>query len=197
MLLGFITTANNLRLCGYHPAETEHHAHWAYEGKDGADKWATLDPTYSECKVGHNQSPIDIRHAEKADLPPIQFDYNPRPLRIVDNGHTVMVNYAPGSFITVGDHRYQLTNFHFHHPSEEHINGKRLRHGDPYGSLGCEWERGSRGCSAEARKVNPALQIVWDHLPKEKNKMAAVEGVLINAADFLIWERARIFRLCL
>src|SRR5277367_1444984 len=61
---------NNLRLCGYHPAETEHHAHWAYEGKDGADKWATLDPTYSECKVGHNQSPIDIRHAEKADLPP-------------------------------------------------------------------------------------------------------------------------------
>ena len=40
-------------------------------------KWATLDPAYSECKQGHHQSPIDIRHTEKADLPPIQFDYPP------------------------------------------------------------------------------------------------------------------------
>jgi carbonic anhydrase len=34
-------------------------------------------------------------------------------------------------------------------------------------------------------KVNAALQAVWDHVPKEKDKVAAVEGMSINAADLL------------
>jgi hypothetical protein len=41
------------------------------------------------------------------------------PLKVVDNGHTITVSYAPGSFITVGDHKYQLLQFHFHRPSED------------------------------------------------------------------------------
>ena len=184
-LFGFITTATLFGSVAIIPQETEHHAHWAYEGKDGPNKWATLDPAYSECKVGHHQSPIDIRHTEKAGLPPIQFDYSPTPLKIVDNGHTVMVNYAPGSFITVGDHQYQLTQFHFHHPSEEHIHGKgfdmviHMVHSDASGNLAVV------AVLLKAGKVNSALQIMWDHLPKEKNKVGAVGGVLINAADFL------------
>jgi carbonic anhydrase len=184
-LFGFITTATLFGSVAIIPQETEHHAHWAYEGKDGPNKWATLDPAYSECKVGHHQSPIDIRHTEKAGLPPIQFDYSPTPLKIVDNGHTVMVNYAPGSFITVGDHQYQLTQFHFHHPSEEHIHGKgfdmviHMVHSDASGNLAVV------AVLLKAGKVNSALQIMWEHLPKEKDKVAAVEGVSVNAAGFL------------
>jgi carbonic anhydrase len=34
-------------------------------------------------------------------------------------------------------------------------------------------------------KVNTTLQVVWDHLPKEKDKVEAVEGVSIDAADLL------------
>ena len=96
-----------------------------------------------------------------------------------------MVNYEPGSFLTVGDHRYQLTQFHFHHPSEEHINGKgfdmvvHMVHSDASGNLAVV------AVLLKAGKVNPALQAVWDHLPKEKDKVAAVEGVLVNAADLL------------
>ena len=185
MLVGFITAAT---LFGFGPSfaqEPEHHAHWAYDGNDGPNKWATLDPAYAECKVGHRQSPIDIRHTKKADLPPIQFDYQSSPLTVVDNGHTVMVSYAPGSFITVGDHRYQLTQFHFHHPSEEHIDGKgfdmviHLVHADASGQLAVV------AVLLKPGKVNAALQTVWDHLPKEKDKVATVEGVSINAADLL------------
>jgi carbonic anhydrase len=185
MLAGFITTATLLGSVAIIAQETEHHAHWTYEGKDGPKKWATLDPAYSECRVGNHQSPIDIRHTEKADLPPIQFDYAPTPLSIVDNGHTVMVKYEPGSFITVDGHRYQLTQFHFHHPSEEHINGKgfdmeiHLVHEDASGNLAVV------AVLLKSGKVNPALELMWDHLPKEKDKVAAVEGVLVNAADFL------------
>jgi carbonic anhydrase len=182
ILVGFIATA---AVFGSVAQETEHHAHWTYDGKDGPNKWGTLDPAYSECKLGHHQSPIDIRHAEKADLPPIQFDYAPSSLRIIDNGHTVMVNYEPGSFITVGGHRYQLTQFHFHHPSEEHIDGKsfdmeiHLVHSDASGNLAVV------AVLLKSGKVNIGLQTMWDHLPKEKDKEATVEGVLINAADLL------------
>jgi carbonic anhydrase len=185
MLAGFIATATLFGSLSLVAQETEHHAHWAYDGKDGPKKWGALDPAYSECKQGHHQSPIDIRHTEKADLPPIQFDYAPSPLNIVDNGHTVMVTYEPGSFLTVGDHRYQLTQFHFHHPSEEHINGKsfdmvvHLVHSDASGNLAVV------AVVMKAGKVNPALQTVWNHLPKEKDKQATVEGVFVTAADLL------------
>ena len=35
-------------------------AHWAYEGEDGPDHWATLSPAYALCGEGKNQSPINI-----------------------------------------------------------------------------------------------------------------------------------------
>jgi carbonic anhydrase len=185
MLVGLVTAATLFGSAAIVAQESEQHAHWAYNGKDGPKKWAALDPAYSECKVGHHQSPIDIRHTAKADLPPIQFDYKSSPLTVIDNGHTVMVSYAPGSFITVGDHRYQLTQFHFHHPSEEHINGKgfdmviHLVHTDASGNLAVV------AVLLKPGKVNTTLQAVWDHLPKEKDKVEADEGVSINAADLL------------
>src|SRR5262245_15863156 len=82
--------------------------HWSYRGGDGPDHWGDLDKTFKTCQLGHRQSPIDIRNPQPADLPPIQFAYQPTPLHIVNNGHTIQVNYAPGSVITVGDKRYQL-----------------------------------------------------------------------------------------
>src|SRR5262245_28319750 len=97
---------------------------WDYGEANGPSHWSDLNPEFAACKNGHRQSPIDIRNPRSADLPLIQFHYKPSPLHIIDNGHTVMINYVPGSFITVGDKNYALKQFHFHHPSEEKINGK-------------------------------------------------------------------------
>src|SRR6478735_3563929 len=77
--------------------------HWSYSGSEGPDHWGELDKAFGTCQMGHRQSPIDIRAPKAADLPPIQFAYKPAPLHIVNNGHTIQVNYAAGSFITVGD----------------------------------------------------------------------------------------------
>ena len=63
------------------------------------------------------QSPIDISETSGASVEPIEFDYHLTPLEIVHNGHTVQVNYQPGSGITVGGKRYELLQFHFHTPS--------------------------------------------------------------------------------
>ena len=71
--------------------------HWSYGGHTGPTQWAALDHDFATCKLGHLQSPIDIRGARPADLPPIVFDYRPSPLKVIDNGHTIQVNYGPGS----------------------------------------------------------------------------------------------------
>jgi carbonic anhydrase len=100
---------------------------WSYEGTLGPEHWGDLDPEYATCKVGEEQSPIDIRSAQKAKLPGIRFEYNSGPIRIINNGHTaVRVNYPSGNgnFLIVGGDRYELTQFHFHRPSEEYIHGK-------------------------------------------------------------------------
>ena len=78
-------------------AQSEHPAHtpWAYAGADGPEVWGKLDSTFVVCSTGHTQSPIDIKGAKAADLPPLNFDYRPVPLNIIDNGHTVQVTYAP------------------------------------------------------------------------------------------------------
>src|SRR5579862_8361455 len=89
--------------------EPPHPEHvWDYSEAKGPSHWGELKPEFAPCKNGHRQSPIDIRNPQKADLPAIEFDYKPSPLNIIDNGHTIMINYSPGSFITVGGKKYEL-----------------------------------------------------------------------------------------
>ena len=154
-------------------------AQWSYTGPNGPAKWGTLDKEFAECKLGELQSPIDIPDAtvRKGDLPSLLFNYKPAPLRIIDNGHTIQVNYAPGSFVTVNGTRYELVQFHFHKPSEEKINGKghdmvaHLVHQGPGGKLGVV------AVLLDAGKPNGLIKTLWDNLPKEKGKENAVDKV--------------------
>lgn len=166
--------------------ETSHPGHeWSYAGQQGPQKWGDLKPEYTTCKMGHQQSPIDIRDAKKEPLPPIQFDYKTSVLKIINNGHTIQVNYQPGSFITVGDKRYQLKQFHFHHPSEEKIQGKphamviHLVHADEDGQLAVIAVLLSGGTAS------PAIQKIWENLPTTEGAEQSVAGVEVNAESLL------------
>ena len=159
--------------------------HWSYDGDEGPTHWGDLKPDYSVCKLGQRQSPIDIRDAKKASLPPIQFNYKPSPLKIINNGHTIQINYAPGSFITVGEKRYELRQFHFHHPSEEHVNGKaydmvvHLVHADSEGQLAVV------AVLLRSASTNPLIQRLWENLPRTEGKEESITGVEVNAAELL------------
>ncbi|HEY6303815.1 MAG TPA: carbonic anhydrase family protein [Terriglobales bacterium] len=164
--------------------------HWTYEGATGAEHWSDLDPEYAACNVGKEQSPIDIQNAEKAELPAIRFEYKGSPLKyLINNGYTIRVNYhdAPGSgsFLMVGDKRYDLTQFHFHRPSEEYIGGK------PYDMEVHLMHEASDGKVAgvtvllQAGAANAAIQKIWDHMPKTAGKEEEVAGVEVNPADLL------------
>jgi len=103
----------------------EHGAHWSYSGANGPAHWGAEDPAFATCSHGSHQSPIDIETAATADLPAINFAYQPFPLTVTDTHHTFQVNVPQGSGgITVGADHYQLVQFHFHRPSEEVMQGK-------------------------------------------------------------------------
>ena len=166
-------------------AQQHQSGHWGYTGAEGPSHWADLNPDFAVCGSGHRQSPIDIRDPRKADLPPIQVNYKPSPLHIIDNGHTVMINYAPGSFIQVGDKKYQLKQFHFHRPSEERINGKgydmslHLVHADEHGNLAVV------AVLLEQGKDNALVEELWSDLPKEKEHEEQLDNVQINVKALL------------
>ena len=153
---------------------------WSYEGEHGPAHWGEVSPEYSVCRTGKHQSPIDIRGATPAGLPPIVFSYAPSPLRIIDNGHTVQVNYAADSFITVGGRRYDLVQFHFHHPSEERITGQAYRlsvhlvHKDLDGKLAVV------AVLLKAGRQNPFIEGLWKHLPADVGQERAPEGATVD-----------------
>jgi carbonic anhydrase len=167
------------------------HPHWSYSGATGPEHWGTLEEDYGACAEGKTQSPIDIHDdvAAKAVLPAIHFDYRRSTLRIIDNGHSIQINYEPGSFIDVGDQRYELVQFHFHRPSEEQINDKNydmvahLVHKNSDGKLAVIAVLLTKGAA------NPLIKTLWGHLPHEKNKEVVVKTLKINAAALLPTDR--------
>ena len=166
------------------------HGHgWSYSGAEGPEHWGYLKPEYASCMRGHRQSPIDIRDAHDADLPSIQFDYKPTALKVIDNGHTIQVNYDPNSSITIGDRRYELIQFHFHHPSEEEIEGKaydmvvHLVHRAQNGNLAVVAVLLTKG------RANALVQELWEHLPETKGKETLIDRIEINAVDLLPADR--------
>ena len=60
----------------------------------------------------------------KGEAATVALDYKPLALRIVNNGHTIQVNADAGSSCTIGAAKYDLLQFHFHHPSEHLLAGK-------------------------------------------------------------------------
>lgn len=162
---------------------------WSYEGANanGPEHWGDLDPEYAACN-GKEQSPIDIRNPRKAQLSAIRFKYESGPLRIINNGYTaVRVNYAPGNgnFLFVGNQRYELTQFHFHHPSEELIQGK------PYDMAAHLMYESSDhkvvgvAVLLKAGRASAIIQQLWDHMPKIPGKEEVIAGVEVNPGGLL------------
>jgi carbonic anhydrase len=106
------------------PAFAAEGAHWSYEGATGPAKWGDLDAADKACAVGSQQSPIDIDRAIRAQLPALKLSWAKSADTIINNGHTIQLNFAEGSTLTLGDVKYQLVQVHFHRPSEHTIAGK-------------------------------------------------------------------------
>ena len=106
------------------PASAAEGAHWSYEGAVGPAKWGDLDAASRVCTIGLQQSPIDIVAPIKSQLPAIRLNWAKTADTIVNNGHTIQLNFAEGSILTLADKPYKLLQLHFHRPSEHMIAGR-------------------------------------------------------------------------
>lgn len=166
----------------------EHAIHWGYAGPSGPDHWGELAPENISCKIGKNQSPIDLRDnaaVGTTGLPQLDVVYQDVPLRVLNNGHTVQVNYPLGSYIKVGDHRYELMQFHFHTPSEHKKEGfnypmeMHLVHKDGDGNLAV------MGILFQEGEENESLNSLLSHLPRDVGKQHFYQNASLNPASFI------------
>lgn len=197
MMIAMTLPATSASARGTTDADVAHHyvspwrTPWTYAGPRGSEHWADLDPEYAACR-GKEQSPIDIRTTQKADLPALRFDYKSGPISYVNNnGATIRVNYeAPGSgdYLIVGDTHYQLTQFHFHRPSEERI------HGHGYDMVLHLMHRSRDGKVAgvavllKAGRMNASIAKLWAHMPMVEGDLK-VKRLDINPLDLIPLKR--------
>ena len=177
--------ATGLLLIGAFAANAADHApHWAYGGEHGPGKWGEMEADFATCKLGHEQSPIDIRNAEKSALPALDFEYTKSTGEIVNNGHSIQINLDDGGVLKLDGVPYKLVQFHFHAPSEEKINGKgysmvaHLVHQSADGKLAVIAVLLTEG------KANAALDLVFKRFPQTVGSEKALDGDF-NANDLL------------
>ncbi len=145
---------------------------WGYEGKIGPEYWGDLSPEFIMCKIGKNQSPIDIdtSKAVKACLEPIEFHYVADAKYVVNNGHTIMVETEGRSYIVVDGKKFYLKQFHFHAPSEHTVDGEyypfeaHFVHADREGNLAVI------GVLYKVGRENPTLARIWNDMPTKKGE---------------------------
>jgi carbonic anhydrase len=163
----------------------EHTVHWGYTGEAGPANWGKLKAEFALCGSGKNQSPVNIIESVEAELEAIQISYQASPLQVLNNGHTIQVNYAPGNKITMDNTEFELLQFHFHSPSENLFHGENFPmeghyvHKDQDGNLAVIGIMFKEGTS------NPVIDLIWNNLPQEVNKVNLVDDIWFDGTDLL------------
>ncbi|MCJ2185010.1 carbonic anhydrase family protein, partial [Novosphingobium sp. 1949] len=167
------------------PAPVAHGDHWGYAGAQGPDHWGDLSDEYRLCKTGHMQSPVDLGAADVTAHFSVSASYKSAPLTILNNGHTVQVNFPEGSTLASGISRYKLLQVHFHTPSEETIYGlhypmvAHFVHVDYAGNLAV------LGILFEEGAPNPELAKIIKAAPAHAEAAHPVAGVTLDPAKLL------------
>lgn len=160
----------------------ENHSEWDYKHPE---QWGDISEEYRACTIGKQQSPIDLQSPIKSQLRHLEIAYEPVNLRIINNGHTIQVNSVPGGFIFIDGQRFELFQFHFHHPSEHTVEGKNypmeihLVHRNKQGSLAV------LGVLLKEGQENKLIQTIWENMPSQKNTEKLIIDQYIYATQLL------------
>ncbi|HKV06569.1 MAG TPA: carbonic anhydrase family protein [Thermoanaerobaculia bacterium] len=172
------------------PAAATEDCSYSYEGATGPEHWWEICPPANYvCKAGTRQSPIDLPTAPEGPLPRLAFKYRPTAFEVENNGHTIEVKVAPGSFLRIGQERYKLVQFHFHTPSEHKLQGQtypmelHFVHRNALGELAVV------GVFLREGAANPVIQEIWDHILDEAAPAVKHEEEL-NPKDLLPADRS-------
>ena len=93
---------------------------WSYSGKGSPQNWAKISEKNKFCKIGYNQSPIDINLSMNKDfiLNDLKFDYSNAEIEKNNEKYHQKINFYGKNFVFRGKKKYWLKHVEFHHPSE-------------------------------------------------------------------------------
>jgi carbonic anhydrase len=165
-----------------HGAGEKHAAHWDYEGAMGPENWGKEFPT---CGRGKSQAPLNIKGPFEKVRFSVAPDYKQGQLKIVNNGHTIQVNVPVGSKIRIDGRAYDLVQFHFHRPSEEHIDGKPSVMVVHFVHKNLEGELAVLAVMLREGNENPGIKTLWTHAPAKEGPEVVPDGLMFNPANLL------------
>lgn len=175
-------------------AEDDRHR-WGYTGSASPEHWSELSPDYAACARGQRQSPIDLVDAKPARLAPPEIHYRSTPIELIHTGHTIQLNYAPGSTLTLDGQIFDLLQFHFHSPSEHQIGGQVQ-------AMECHFVHQSHDSDAllvfavllQLGETNAVLEPIWAHLPMTIGETYRDRDTTIDASQLLPARFDRLYR---
>jgi len=140
---------------------------WGYTGHDTPETWGALSPKYHACSDGLNQSPINITHSivDSHHLP-LNLDYKKGSHEVINNGHTIQVNVDVGDTLVLDGLTFELKQFHFHSPSENHIEGKAFPLEMHFVHIDTKGDIAVVSVMFEEGAENPDLAKIWKVMPK-------------------------------
>ncbi|NQW08888.1 MAG: carbonic anhydrase family protein [Alphaproteobacteria bacterium] len=161
---------------------------WSYEGASSPEHWGELSPGFKSCDLGVQQSPVDLSTPIQTNLGEVQIHWRSMTPAVVNNGRTIQVNTPKDNFIVLEGERFDLLQFHFHHPSEHLVSGRshamevHFVHKSEAGALAVI------GVFLTPGRENTALQTIWDVMPQAADATAKT-GSTIRPADLLPVDR--------
>lgn len=171
-----------------HDNHDDSHATWSYEGETGPEHWAEISDEHADC-AGKSQSPINIVGAVKGEnLKPLFLDYSAKAnTEVVNNGHTIKVNYDAGTFVIEDPDTYDgidfnIAQFHFHCGSENTVDGKRYPSEAHFVHVDKDGNLAVLALFIEEGEENEFLAKVLEVAPKEGSSKIEAE---ININNFL------------
>ena len=160
-------------------------AEWSYGGDTGPEHWGDLDPAYHLCKDGFTQSPVDLANAMPDQFATLKFSYKSSALNVVNNGHTIQVNYDDGAGkLFIDDEEYKLLQFHFHSPSEHTEVGYPYPMEVHFVHVNSDGQLAVVGIFIQEGEHNDTIQHIWDAESAVANQSAQISPDGINGKSF-------------
>jgi len=141
------------------------------------ESWGEYFP---DCN-GFSQSPVDITNTIESKLSELDVSYEDTQLRIINNGHTIQVDYQPGSSLYIDDEDQRVLQFHFHTPSENVVDGKQypmemhIVHANTAGALTVV------AVFIEEGKANETFGEIIDNAPLHEGEYISFKEINVDA----------------
>ena len=142
-------------------------AHWGYQGQHGPEYWGLMKPEFVLCRTGRTQSPINVNGTNQTGLLGLRVNYVSSPVEVVNNGHTIQLNYKRHGSMKIKGKKYSLLQVHFHSPSENHIKGNGYPMEAHFVHKSNDGELAVIGVMFSLGTENRMVSEIWEYMPKK------------------------------